>query len=75
MAGWEIRDLDILFAEHPPTQRNAPTAAECDAIGMRIGRSRGAVLEQWRDARSLVLGSKSAASEQLRDYVRNRGWI
>jgi hypothetical protein len=75
MAGWEIRGYDVLFADHPPTQSVAPTGAECDALGLQLGRSRGAVKAQWDDARSAVLGSKSEASQPLRDYLRGRGWL
>jgi hypothetical protein len=75
MAGWENREYDVLFANHPPTEPTAPTADECDALGAQLDRSRGAILAQWDDARSLILGQKSAASEQLGDYVRARGWL
>jgi hypothetical protein len=75
MAGWEDRDYPMLFRDYLPTQPIAPTAGECDALGMNLGRSRGAVLAQWNDGRSVVLGQKNAASEQLRDYLRRRGWL
>ena len=73
--GWEIRDYELLFRDRRPTQPTAPTVEECEALGARLDRSRGAVKAQWDDARELVLGSKSAASEALRDYVRSRGWL
>jgi len=75
MRSWEIREYELLFRDRPPTQPTAPTTEECDALGARLGRSRGAVKAQWDDARSVVLCHKSAASAALRDYVRSRGWV
>jgi hypothetical protein len=75
MADWNDRDYDRLFESHPPTQPTAPTAAECAALGLKLGRSRGAVHAQWEDGRSAVLRKQSAASEHLRDYLRRRGWM
>jgi hypothetical protein len=74
MPGWTIRDDAVLFADHPPIQSVAPTEAECDALGLRLGRTRGAVSAQWNDARSLVLGSKGAAS-QGSARLRSRPWL
>ena len=75
MADWEIGDYEVLFRDYPPTQPTAPTSGECNALGARLGRSRGAVKAQWDDARSLVLGQENAASEALGDYLRSRGWL
>jgi len=74
MVSWQIRDYDVLFGDHPPTEPTAPTAQQCDRLGLTLGRSRGAALSQWGDARSVVLGNRSAASQPLCDYLRNRGW-
>jgi hypothetical protein len=75
MSSWARSDYDRLFRDHPPTAPAAPTRAEAEAIGNELGRTLGAIKAQWDDARSLVLGSKSAASEPLRDYLRDRGWV
>lgn len=75
MARWTIDDYDLLFATHPPTQSRAPSAEEAVTLGEQLGRTGDAVKAQWQDARDLVLGSKSAASQQLRDYARQRRWI
>ena len=74
MAGWQIRDYDVLFQDHPPTEAAAPNRGECDRLALALGRSRGAVFAQWEDARSVVLGNKSAASQPLREYLHRRGW-
>ncbi len=75
MAGWTIADYDVLFENHPPTQPTAPTTAEGEALGLRIGCSGKAAVSQWNDGRSVVLGHRSDASQKLKDYVRSRGWL
>jgi hypothetical protein len=69
---WSARDYDTLFANHPPTLPVAPTIVEARRIADRLRRSTGAVRSQWDDARSLVLGNESMASDELRSYVEQR---
>ena len=69
---WSTRDFEILFANHPPTHSRAPTLIEARRIADRLRRSTGAVRTQWDDARSLVLGSPTAASMELRSFVADR---
>jgi hypothetical protein len=66
---WSTGEYDILFADHPPTRPTAPTVVDARLIARRLGRSTGAVRSQWDDARSLLLGNRTAASRELRSYV------
>jgi hypothetical protein len=67
---WSPDDYDILFEDHPPTLPTAPTIVEARRIADRLRRSTGAVRSQWDDARSLVLGNETAASNELRSYLQ-----
>lgn len=69
---WSSAEYDVLFAAHPPTGPTAPTIVEARRIANRLRRSTGAVRSQWDDARSLVLGNRTAASRELRIYVEER---
>lgn len=71
---WSTRDYEILFANHPPTDSGAPNLIEARRIADRLRRSTGAVRTQWDDARSLVLGNRTAASFELRSFVGER-WL
>jgi hypothetical protein len=51
-----------------------PDLAECRTIAHLVRRTPDAVLAQWSDARSVVLGHKHDASKSLVDYVVRRGW-
>jgi hypothetical protein len=75
MGPWTRREYDRLFRDYPPTEAHAPTRVEAEGIGHELGRTTGAIVAQWDDARSLILGNKSAASLQLRDYLRDMGWL
>ena len=75
MARWTAPAYEAIFAANPPTEPRAPTRAEAADLGARLGFSPGAILAQWNDGRDLVLGNLSAASEQLRGYLRRRGWL
>jgi hypothetical protein len=75
MAGWTSSEYDGLFRDHPPTEPSAPHGPDLTSIGQEMARATGAVAAQWGDARSAVLGNKTAASEQLLDYLKRRGWI
>jgi hypothetical protein len=75
MRRWNEAELDVLFREHPPTRPNAPDLATCRAIARTIGRTPDAVIAQWNDARSAVLGSSTAASQGLPDYLRAHRWL
>jgi len=72
---WSAGDYEILFADHPPTLPTAPTIPEARRIADRLRRSTGAVRSQWDDARSLVLGNRTAASDELRSFVAERWTI
>lgn len=74
MRHWTTSEYNVVFAEHPPTRPTAPTRAECEALGHRLGRSRSSIYAQWNDARARVLRQTNASSRQLRDYIRARGW-
>jgi len=75
MGSWPRKEYDRPFRDHPPTSPHAPSRAEAKAIGDELGRSTGAIVAQWDDARSLILGNKTDASLPLRDYLRDRGWL
>lgn len=75
MGSWTRAEYERLFRDHPPTESHAPTKEEAAAIGTVLGRTTGAIRSQWDDARSLILGSKPDASEQLRDYLRDMDWL
>ena len=72
---WRDDEYDMLFATHPPDRAKAPTMIESRVIARRLGRSTGAVRSQWDDARSVVCGNKSAASQALRDYLARRDYL
>ena len=69
---WSSADYDILFADHPPTAAKAPTIIEARRLAHRLRRSTGGIRSQWDDARSLVLGNRTAASRELQSYVAAR---
>ena len=69
---WSTNDYEVLFANHPPTHRQAPTVIEARRIADRLRRTTGAVRTQWDDARSLVLGNPTMASLELRSFVAER---
>ena len=75
MDGWSDDDYELIFRAYPPTETEAPLAEECNRLGLALGRSAGAVLAQWNDGRSLVLGHANDASGPLRDYFLRRGWL
>jgi len=75
MDGWSDDDYELLFGGYPPTERDAPLAEDCHRLGLALGRSSGAVLAQWNDGRSLVLGHTNDASAGLRDFLVRRGWL
>jgi hypothetical protein len=72
---WTTSDYDRLFRDLPPTEPNAPHGDDLAAIANDLHRSTGAIAAQWDDARSAVLGSKTAASAQLLGYLGRRGWL
>lgn len=74
-ANWTDTDYDRLFRDHPPTEPIAPKGGEAAHLAIDLGRTTGAISAQWNDARSAVLGQKSAASQGLRAYLRRRGWL
>jgi hypothetical protein len=75
MRRWNEAEYDVLFRDHPPTSPHAPDLAFCRAIARTIRRTPDAVAAQWNDARSAVLGSATAASQPLIDYLRRRRWL
>lgn len=75
MRPWTHAEYQLLFEHWPPTDPSAPPRNEVDHLVQSLNRTSGAVLAQWNDARSSVLGNKSAASRQLVSYLRSRGWI
>jgi hypothetical protein len=68
-------DYDRLFRSHPPTEPAAPRGDDLQRIARDLGRSTGAISAQWDDARSAILGGRSAASEGLVSYLARRGWL
>ena len=75
MASWTIGEYDRLFVSHPPTEPHAPRRDDLEEMTRDIDRSAAAILAQWDDARSAVLGSKTAASQGLLGYLGRRGWL
>jgi hypothetical protein len=74
MRRWSEAEYEILFRGHPPTAGRAPDLAECRVIARAIRRTPDAVLSQWNDGRSVVLGHDIPQSRSLIDYVTRRGW-
>jgi hypothetical protein len=75
MAAWNEGEYDVLFRAHPPTNAAAPSPGQCAAIARSLRtHSSAAILSQWQDGRSIVLGHTGAASRRLRDYIARRGW-
>jgi hypothetical protein len=74
MRRWSEAEYDVLFRSHPPTDHRAPDLAESRAIARGIQRTPDAVLSQWNDARSVVLGHDMSISRSLVDYIKRRGW-
>jgi hypothetical protein len=75
MERWSDDDYEAIFLGGPPTGAEAPSAPDCERLSLALGRSPAAILAQWDDGRSLVLGQRSAASAPLRDYLVRRGWL
>jgi hypothetical protein len=75
MRRWNEAEYDVLFRQHPPNQPHPPDLAACRVIARTIRRTPDAVIAQWHDARSVVLGSATAASEPLVDYLRAHRWL
>jgi hypothetical protein len=75
VTGWTVREYDRLFRNHPPTEATAPRENDLAMIFREMDRSTGAIVAQWNDARSAVLRSTTAASEQLLAYLERRGWL
>ena len=75
MRRWNEAEYDVLFRDHPPINQRAPDLATCRAIARTIRRTPDAVIAQWDDARSAVLGSSTAASQGLLDYLRAKRWL
>jgi hypothetical protein len=75
MRRWNEAEYDVLCRDYPPTSHRAPDLATCRAITRTIRRTPDAVLAQWNDARSAVLGSSTAASQGLLDYLRAHRWL
>jgi len=75
MRRWSEAEYDVLFRQHPPNSPQAPDLAACRGIARTIRRTPDAVVAQWHDARSAVLGSSTAASRPLIDYLRERRWL
>ena len=75
MASWTISEYDRLFRNHPPTEPNAPRRDELEVMARETDHSPAAIKAQWDDARSAVLGNKTAASDGLLGYLRRRGWL
>jgi len=74
MRRWSEAEYEILFRHHIPTNPQAPNLAECRSIARSVRRTPDAVLSQWDDARSVVLGHDIPLSRSLVDYVTRRGW-
>ena len=75
MAAWTISEYDRLFRDHLPTEPHAPRRDELEEMTRDIDHSTAAILAQWDDARSAVLGSQTAASQRLLGYLGLRGWL
>jgi hypothetical protein len=75
MRRWNEAEYDVLFRAHSPVKPKAPDLGASRAIARTIGRTPAAVIAQWNDARSAVLGSSTAASGPLIDYLRARRWL
>ena len=75
MAAWTLSEYDRLFRDHPPTEPTAPHGDDLARIARDLDRSTGAIAAQWADARSAVLESTTAASEQLLGYLQRQGWL
>ena len=75
MRRWNEAEYDVLFRRHPPNQPHAPDLGANRATARTIGRTPEAVLAQWHDARAAVLGSATAASQSLLDYLQAHGWL
>jgi hypothetical protein len=73
MRRWTETEFEILFRGHPPTSSHAPDLAASRAIARTVKRTPEAVAAQWDDARSAVLGSRTAASIPLKEYLARRG--
>jgi hypothetical protein len=74
MRRWSEAEYDVLFRRHPASDHRAPDLAECRAVARVIQRTPDAVLSQWNDARSVVLGHNMPVTRSLIDYVKRRGW-
>jgi hypothetical protein len=72
---WNEAEYDVLFRGFPPTSPHAPDLAACRSIARTIRRTPDAVIAQWQDARSAVLGSATAASQGLIDYLSRQRWL
>ncbi len=72
---WTTREYEVLFRDHPPIEPAAPSGEEVTSLGEALDRTTGAIVAQWDDARSSVLGSQTAASINLVDFLRGRGWL
>lgn len=46
-----------------------------EEMAREIGRSVDAVGWTWEDANAVLRGRPSTASERLKDYLRERGWL
>jgi hypothetical protein len=71
---WTTEEWDSLFVLFPPTGRR-PSRDQIDAVASRIGRSWDAVDWAWSDAASEIADRPNTASERLKAYLRERGWL
>lgn len=75
MRRWNEAEYEVQFRSNPPVMPTPPDLGATRAIARTIGRTPAAVIAQWNDARSAVLGSSTAASSPLIAYLRARGWL
>ena len=75
MASWTISEYDRLFRDCPPNAPHAPRQEELVEMARQTDHSPAAIRAQWDDARSAVLGGKTAASQALVGYIERRGWL
>jgi hypothetical protein len=71
---WTSDQWEAVFDTHPPTGPH-PSREQLEVLSGRLGRSVDAIGWMWEDANAEILGKPSTASERLRAYLRERGWL
>lgn len=74
MMRWNETEYAALFGIYPPDQTKPPSLNECRSLAGTKRHSPEAVLAQWNDARSFILGQVSAASSGLQSWLTQQGY-